>query len=132
VIGIVLISHGPLATGLLQAAEMIAGPQPAVAVLELEPAQEMDEFREKMERAVASVDQGQGVLILADLFGGSPANTSAYLLRPGVDVVCGANLPMLLEVLAMREIQDLAQLAATAVEAGASGAVRLAAMLGRE
>ncbi|OTA41488.1 MAG: hypothetical protein A6D92_06230 [Symbiobacterium thermophilum] len=89
-IGIVLISHGPLASGLLQAAEMIAGEQSQVAVLELQPAQEMDQFREAMEQAVARVDSGDGVLIVADLFGGSPANTSAYLLRPGVEVVCGA------------------------------------------
>jgi len=131
VIGIVLISHGPLATGLLKAAEMIAGPQQAVAVLELQLAQEMDQFREEMEQAVARVDGGQGVLIIADLFGGSPANTSAYLLRPGVDVVCGASLPMLLEVLAMREFQTLPELAATALQAGTSGCLRLAEVLGR-
>lgn len=130
-IGIVLISHGPLASGLLQAAEMIAGPQPAVAVLELQPAQEMEQFREEMEQAVARVDGGQGVLIMADLFGGSPANTSAYVLREGVDVVCGASLPMLLEVLGMREGQTLPELAQTALQAGASGCLRLADMLGR-
>ncbi len=129
-IGIVLISHGPLASGLLQAAEMIVGPQEAVAVLELQPAQDMDQFREEMEQAAARVDRGQGVLILADLFGGSPANTSAYLLRPGIDVVCGASLPMLLEVLAMREGQTLSALAETAVQAGAAGTLRLADMLG--
>ncbi len=130
-IGIVLISHGPLASGLLQAAEMIVGPQEAVAVLELQPAQDMDQFREEMEQAAARVDRGLGVLILADLFGGSPANTSAYLLRPGIDVVCGASLPMLLEVLAMREGQTLSALAETAVQAGAAGTLRLADMLGR-
>ncbi|MFS8640894.1 MAG: PTS sugar transporter subunit IIA [Symbiobacteriaceae bacterium] len=130
-VGIVLIGHGPLASGLLQAAEMIAGPQSGVAVLELQPAQDMDQFREEMERAVARVDAGQGVLILADLFGGSPANTSAYLLRPGVDVVCGLNLPMLLEVLTMRDSQTLSELAQTALRAGASGCVRLADMLGQ-
>lgn len=130
-IGIVLISHGPLASGLLQAAEMIAGEQSQVAVLELQPAQEMDQFREAMEQAVARVDSGDGVLIVADLFGGSPANTSAYLLRPGVEVVCGASLPMLLEVLTMRDSQTLSELAQTAVQAGAAGALRLADVLGR-
>ena len=114
-IGIVLISHGPLASGLLQAAEMIAGEQSQVAVLELQPAQEMDQFREAMEQAVARVDSGDGVLIVADLFGGSPANTSAYLLRPGVEVVCGANLPMLLEVLTLRDGQTLSELASEKV-----------------
>lgn len=110
---------------------MIAGEQSQVAVLELQPAQEMDQFREAMEQAVARVDSGDGVLIVADLFGGSPANTSAYLLRPGVEVVCGANLPMLLEVLTLRDGQTLSELAQTAVQAGASGALRLADVLGR-
>jgi PTS system mannose-specific IIA component len=130
-IGIVLIGHGPFAAGLLQAAEMIMGPQEALAVLELAPAQEMEQFRAAMETAAAQVERGRGVLILADLFGGSPANTAAYLLGPSVEVVCGASLPMLLEVLAAREEQGLGALAKTAVNAGAGGALRLAEVLGR-
>lgn len=130
-IGIVLISHGPFASGLLQAAEMIMGPQEALAVLELAPAQEMEQFRAAMEAVAARVERGRGVLVLADLFGGSPANTAAYLLGPGVEVVCGASLPMLLEVLASREEQGLGALAKTAVQAGSAGALRLAEMLGR-
>lgn len=125
-IGLVLISHGPLAGGFRAAAEMIMGPQEALAVLGLEPAQDMERFRADLTDSVRSVDRGSGVLILADLFGGSPANTSAYLLGPSAEVVCGLSLPMLLEVLGFREQSTLRDLALLAVAAGVEGAVRLA------
>lgn len=128
-IGIVLISHGSLASGLRQAAEMIMGPQEELAVLELAPAQDMEAYRRDLEELIAQVNRGHGVLVLADLFGGSPANASAYVVGAGVEVVCGANLPMLLEILNVRGQQDLRTLAATAVRAGATGTVRLADML---
>lgn len=128
-IGLVLVSHGPLASGLRGAAEMIMGPQKALAVLGLELAQNMDTYRSDLESAVRAVDQGQGVLVLADLFGGSPANTAAYVLGPTVEVVCGVSLPMLIEVLGAREDSDLQGLAATAIEAASLGAVRLADVL---
>lgn len=128
-IGLVLVSHGPLADGLRQAAEMIMGPQAALAVLGLEPAQDMDKYQADLSQLVREVDQGQGVLVLADLFGGSPANTAAYVLGPTVEVVCGASLPMLIEVLSFRGDSDLPALAATAMQAGAAAPLRLADML---
>ncbi|HYF77663.1 MAG TPA: PTS mannose transporter subunit IIC [Symbiobacteriaceae bacterium] len=128
-IGIVLISHGPLADGLRQAAEMIMGPQAALAVLGLEPAQDMDRFCEDLRGLVRQVDGGRGVLVLADLFGGSPANTAAYVLGPTVEVVCGASLPMLIEVLTFRAESDLAGLVQTALQAGAAAPLRMADML---
>ncbi|MDB4895776.1 MAG: system mannose/fructose-specific component [Firmicutes bacterium] len=131
-IGLVLISHGPLAGGFRDAAEMIMGTQEALAVLGLEPAQDMDRFQADLTAAVGSVDRGSGVLILADLFGGSPANTSAYLLGPSVEVVCGLSLPMLLEVLGFREQGTLTDLALLAVAAGAEAAVRLADKLAQQ
>lgn len=128
-IGVVLVSHGPLADGLRQAAEMIMGPQSALAVLGLEPAQDMDKYQADLSRLVQEVDQGQGVLVLADLFGGSPANTAAYVLGPSVEVVCGASLPMLIEVLSLRSDSDLPSLVETAMQAGAAAPLRLADML---
>jgi PTS system mannose-specific IIA component len=129
-IGLVLVSHGPLAAGLRQAAEMIMGPQEALAVLGLEPAQDMDKYRADLERLIREVDQGEGVLVLADLFGGSPANTAAYVLGPKVDVVCGCNLPMLIEALGSRLDGDLQSVTKVALAAAHDGAVRLAEMLG--
>lgn len=128
-IGLVLVSHGPLADGFRQAAEMIMGPQPALAVLGLEPAQDMDRFRTDLEGAIHGVDQGEGVLVLADLFGGSPANTAAYVLGAGVEVLCGCSLPMLIEALGARGEGDLAAVASAARQAATEGAIRLADML---
>jgi PTS system mannose-specific IIA component len=109
---------------------MIMGPQEALAVLGLEPAQDMDKYRADLERLIREVDQGEGVLVLADLFGGSPANTAAYVLAPKVDVVCGCNLPMLIEALGSRLDGDLQSVTKAALAAAHDGAVRLAEMLG--
>ncbi|HWI65705.1 MAG TPA: PTS sugar transporter subunit IIA [Symbiobacteriaceae bacterium] len=128
-IGVVLVSHGPLADGLRQAAEMIMGPQEALAVLGLDPAQEMDKYRADLESAVKSVDSGEGVVVLADLFGGSPANTAAYVLGPNVEVLCGCNLPMLIETLGSRAYGDLKSVTTGALQAAAEGALRLADVL---
>lgn len=128
-VGLVLASHGPLAQGLREAAEMIAGPQDAVAVVALSPAENLDEYQEKLRAAVEQVDRGNGALILVDLFGGSPGNTAAYLLGPNVEAVTGVNLAMLLEVLGQRGSQALDVLAGTAVAAARDGAIRLAEAL---
>ena len=105
------------------------GPQSALAVLGLEPAQDMDKFQADLSQLVREVDQGQGVLVLADLFGGSPANTAAYVMGPSVEVVCGASLPMLIEVFTFRAESDLAGLVQTALQAGAAAPLRMADML---
>lgn len=128
-IGLVLLSHGPLANGLKEAAEMIMGPQEALAALGLDPAQNMDLYRAELEARIRSVDRGQGVLVLTDLFGGSPANSAAYVLGPSVEVLCGASLPMLLEALGLRSGSTLPELTEAAKAAGAAGAVKLREML---
>lgn len=127
-VGIVLVSHGALADGLIAAAQMIMGPQAAVEAVGLSPAENMDEFLEKLKRAAATVEQGQGVLVLADLFGGSPGNTAAYLAQAGTEVVTGMNLPMLLEVLGSRDEQGPEDLARAAMAAACEGVRRLAEM----
>jgi PTS system mannose-specific IIA component len=104
-IGIVLVAHGALADGLRNAAEMIVGPQERLRTVGMEPAAELDALR----------------LVLADLMGGSPANASAALALNGVPIICGVNLPMLLEVLMNRDqesAQDLAQIALGAATEG--------------
>ncbi len=97
-IGIVLVSHGPLAEGLKGAAEMIVGPQECFLAIGMDPAAELDRLRAQIEAAVAEVaSDSMGALVLVDLMGGSPANASAYLAAGGTPVICGASLPMLLE-----------------------------------
>lgn len=129
-VGVVLVSHGALALGLKEAAEMIAGPQDGMALVMLGPAEDLDVFRLKLEAAVADVDRGRGVLLLVDLFGGSPGNTAAYLMSPRVEVVTGVSLPMLLEVLMNRAGAGVTELAQTAMQAGKDGVLRFAEMLG--
>jgi PTS system mannose-specific IIA component len=108
-IGILLISHGSLASGFKDAAEMIMGQQEQLEAAGLQPQQSPEEFQKTIRARVKELDSGEGVLILADLFGGSPANAAAYLVNDklNVDVVTGVSLPMLLEALTARIGQDL-------------------------
>jgi PTS system mannose-specific IIA component len=118
VIGLVIVSHGPLADGLKAAAEMIVGPQPQLRAVGMHPAADMDQLRAEIERAVAEVGGAAATLVLVDLLGGSPGNASAYLALRGTPVVCGVNLPMLLEVLVARADLTPSQLAECALAAG--------------
>lgn len=128
-IGIVLVSHGPLAEGLKGAAEMIVGPQERFLAIAMDPAADMDRLRAQIESAAAEANDGAGALVLVDLMGGSPANASAYLATGGTPVICGANLPMLLEVLTSREHMSLEELTETALQAGKDGVVNLTQLL---
>lgn len=128
-IGIVLVSHGELAAGFVDAAAMIMGEQEQLTAVALEDAGNLEDLRAELESAAAAVDDGDGVLVLADLFGGSPANTAAYLVADDVEVVTGLNLPLLLEVLAMRRGQGVTALAQRAVDSGTDGIRRLSEVL---
>lgn len=131
-IGIVLVSHGPLAEGLKGAAEMIVGPQERFLAIGMEPAADVDRLREQIESAAEQVNDGAGALVLVDLMGGSPANASAYLAAAGTPVICGASLPMLLEVLTSREYASIEELTGTALQAGKDGVVNLTQVLAHE
>lgn len=128
-IGIVLVSHGPLAQGLKGAAEMIVGPQERFQAIGMGVAADVDQLREQIEAAAAEVNDGTGTLVLVDLMGGSPSNASAYLAASGTPVICGASLPMLLEVLTSREQTGLEALTEIALQAGKDGVVNLTQML---
>lgn len=128
-IGIVLVSHGPLAEGLKGAVEMIVGPQERFLAIGMDPAADVDRLRAQIESAAVQVNGGAGALVLVDLMGGSPANASAYLAAAGTPVICGASLPMLLEVLTSRERTSLAELTGIALQAGKDGVVNLTQIL---
>ena len=129
-IGIVLVSHGPLAEGLKGAAEMIVGPQERFLAIGMDPAADLDRLRAQIEAAAAeAASDGTSVLVLVDLMGGSPANASAYLATNGTPVICGASLPMLLEVLTSRDHTSAAELADIALQAGKDGVVNLTQLL---
>ncbi|MDI3298038.1 MAG: PTS mannose transporter subunit IIC [Bacillota bacterium] len=128
--GVVLVSHGPLAEGLKAAAEMIVGPQERLAAVGMDPAAAVEALRAEIESALASVAEGvDGGLILADMLGGSPSNASGYAALAGTPVICGVNLPMLLEVLMRRETASPGELAAVALESGRRGVTDLGAQL---
>lgn len=132
-IGIVVVSHGPLAEGLKGAAEMIVGPQERFLAIGMDPAADLDRLREQIEAAAAEAAVGDetGVLVLVDLMGGSPANASAYLAASGTDVICGVNLPMLLEVLTTRERTSIKELTDIALQAAKDGVINLTQMLAK-
>jgi PTS system mannose-specific IIA component len=121
VIQIIIVCHGKLADGLVNAMELIAGPQEAVIPFALEEVDSIDGLEQQVEAAVRA-GQPEGSLILVDMFGASPFNVSARIAsrNPEVDVVTGVNLGMLLETAFQREGNTLAGLAGIAREAGCS------------
>lgn len=118
-IGIVAISHGTLASGLVSAVSLLMGKQQGLATAELHPGDDPAGFKALVEGAIDSVDEGEGVLVLADIFGGTPSNSVSQLLgRPGVQSVAGVNLPMLVQALLMRDQCAIEELPAQALQAG--------------
>src|SRR5689334_12733994 len=107
-IGVVVVTHGQLATELLNAAEMIVGDLPQFAAVSIGWHDDMDDAREEIVRAVEHVRGDRGVLILTDMFGGTSSNLALTFLETNqVEVITGVNLPMLLKLSSLRTSQDL-------------------------
>ncbi len=124
-VNLLVITHGDFADGLVDAMQLIIGPQEGIQTLSLKETDAIDLLGERVQTAVQELDQGQGVLVLVDLLGASPFNISARLSmeNKNVDVVTGVNLPMLLETAMQRQEMSLREVAAVAKEAGTSGIV---------
>ena len=124
-VGIVLVSHGSMASGLLSALEMIAGEQDGVVSVQFPLDMTPETLRNITAKAVDSVDGGVGVLLLVDLLGGTPAfiATEQIKLRDDIVVITGANLPMLLDVCTQREGATLTELRQVALDTGRTGVV---------
>lgn len=102
-VGLVIASHGHLAEELVATAEQIVGDLPHVATCAIQPGSSLEQIRDNVRHAVSSVDSGEGVLVLTDLFGGTPCNTSLGLCRDlHIEVITGVNLPMLLKASSLR------------------------------
>jgi len=111
-VGIVLISHGDLANGIVSSASMLVPELENVTSLTLWPDDNPDDFQQKIEAAVKAADTGDGVFILADMLGGTPANRAMYSLGDKVRMMTGLSLPMLYSLINIREeTNDLAALA---------------------
>jgi PTS system mannose-specific IIA component len=112
VIGVVVVTHGQLATELVNAAETIVGDLPRFAAVSIGWHDTVELAREEIAQAVARVDAGNGVIVLTDMFGGTPSNLAITFLADGrIEVVTGVNLPMLLKLAGTREVTHLRELA---------------------
>lgn len=118
-IGLVLVTHGRLAQELRAALEHVVGPQEAVEGISIQPDDDIERRRADILEAVARVESGKGVVILTDMFGGTPSNLAISVMPHGnVEVIAGVNLPMLVKLSSVRATMDLAGAVAAAKEAG--------------
>ena len=118
-IGMVLVTHGRLAQEFVSALEHVVGPQTGVAAICIGADDNMEQRRKEILESVAKVDDGDGVVLLTDMFGGTPSNLAISVLdRANVEVVAGINLPMLIKLAGMREGHSLQSAVTAAQEAG--------------
>ena len=118
-IGLVLVTHGRLALEFIDALEHIVGPQSNIAAICIGPDDDMEERRKEIIDSVKTADQGEGVVLLTDMFGGTPSNLAISVLDQGrVEVIAGLNLPMLIKLASVRDKDSLKNSVAQAQEAG--------------
>ncbi|KQX20035.1 MULTISPECIES: PTS sugar transporter subunit IIA [unclassified Sphingomonas] len=118
-IGLVLVTHGRLAAEFVTAMEHVVGPQTAIEAICIGPDDDMESRRADIARAVKGVDDGSGVILLTDLFGGTPSNLAISLMEPGrVEVIAGINLPMLIRLEGARKMMKIKAAVAAARDAG--------------
>lgn len=103
-IGLVIVAHGGLAQEFLAATEHVVGPQMNARAISTDVDDDLSEKQAEIDAAVADVDSGEGVALVTDMFGGTPCNLALGAMTPGaVEVICGANLPMLVKLAKMRD-----------------------------
>ena len=125
-IGLLVITHARLARELVNAAEFILGKIEQIETLSVENDPDADRLRKAITASLERLEQGQGVLILTDMFGGTPNNVALAFLNPGkIEVITGVNLPMIIKASTVRAKNDLSKLANLSAEAG-KGAISVA------
>ena len=118
-IGLVLVTHGRLAAEFIVAMEHVVGPQERIEPICIGAEDDMEARREDIAKAIAKVDDGEGVIILTDLFGGTPSNLAISLMKSDkLEVIAGVNLPMLIRLEGARKTMDVKSAVAAAREAG--------------
>lgn len=118
-IGLVIVTHGRLAEEFVLAMEHVVGPQRGVVAVCIGPEDDMERRRADILRACASVDEGQGVILLTDMFGGTPSNLAISVMeQTHAEVIAGLNLPMLIKLASVRGREPLQTCVAYAQEAG--------------
>jgi len=118
-IGLVLVTHGRLADEFVTAMEHVVGKQEQVATVAIGPEDDMEARRDNIADAIRAVDAGRGVIVLTDLFGGTPSNLAISLMERGrIEVIAGINLPMLIRLESARKSMKVVDAVAAAREAG--------------
>lgn len=118
-IGIVLVTHGRLAEELVSTLEHIVGPQERIATVCIQPDDDMESRRQDIIDQIEKVQASEGVILLADLFGGTPSNLAISVMNEtGVEVITGVNLPMIIQLAQARKTHKLVEAVAEAQQAG--------------
>jgi PTS system mannose-specific IIA component len=118
-IGLVIVTHGGLATEFRAALEHIHGPQEKMDVISIGPDDDMETRRDDILAAIKGVDDGDGVILLTDMFGGTPSNLAISVMEDAkVEVIAGVNLPMLIKLASVRGESSLDEAISEAQEAG--------------
>ena len=118
-IGLVLVTHGKLAEEFHHAVEHVVGPQKFIETVSIGPEDDMDQRRQDILDAVQRADDGHGVIILTDMFGGTPSNLAISVMNAGrIEVIAGVNLPMLIKLAGIRGEDNMEKALVEASEAG--------------
>ena len=132
-IGLVLVTHGNLAVEFVRAMEHVVGPQEAVECVCIGPDDDVEKRRAEIAGAIKKVEGGEGVIVLTDLFGGTPSNLAISLMEKGrVEVIAGVNLPILIRLAGVRGKMEVADAVFTAQEAGRNYITVASEFLGEE
>ena len=118
-IGLVIVTHGRLAEEFVSAMEHVVGPQKLVEAVCIGPDDNMENRRQDIIKAVAAAEMGDGVIVLTDMFGGTPSNLAISILEEAnIEVIAGVNLPLLVKLASVRKSSDMATAVTEACDAG--------------
>jgi PTS system mannose-specific IIA component len=118
-IGLVIVTHGRLAAEFIHALEHVCGSQPNITPVCIGPDDDMEQRRHQILDSIANAEEGNGVVLLTDMFGGTPSNLAISVMdKARVEVIAGVNLPMLIKLASVRQTESLSEAAQSAQEAG--------------
>ncbi len=118
-IGMVLVTHGRLADEFIAALEHVVGSQPNIISICIGPDDDMEQRRQEILESASKADEGDGVVLLTDMFGGTPSNLAISVMdNANVEIIAGVNLPMLIKLASVRKTETLAEAIESAQEAG--------------
>jgi len=129
-IGFVVVTHAHIADELCVCVEGILGAQEGLAAVSIDFSKAVEDARTEIEKAVQAVDQGDGVIIMTDMFGGTPSNISlSFLQSPKIEVITGVNLPMMIKGITLRKDHTLLEICELLEEYGKQGIIMASALL---